>query len=260
MDVAETRVATSASAATLFLDDVHVTYRVYEDRRPHLKDIVAAGFRRPASRAIYAVRGVSFTAFEGEAIGVIGGNGAGKSTLLRSMAGLLPPTSGAVYASSQPLLLGVGAALQPGVSGRRNVELGGLALGMSFDEVSERMPEIIDFSGLADFIDLPLRTYSSGMKARLHFAIATSIEPELLLIDEALTVGDADFKRRAQQRIDELKAKAGTVFLVSHSLRSVEKNCDRALWLEKGELVVDGPVEEVVGAYREKTRDPDDVE
>lgn len=249
--------ATSAAQPTLYLDDVHVTYRVYEDRRPQLKDIVAAGFRRPASRAIHAVRGVSFTAFEGEAIGVIGGNGAGKSTLLRSMAGLLPPTSGAVYAHSQPLLLGVGAALQPGVSGRRNIELGGLALGMSHADVAAKTPEIIEFSGLAEFIDLPLRTYSSGMRARLHFAIATSVEPELLLIDEALAVGDADFKRRGQERIEELKAKAGTVFLVSHSLRNVEKTCDRALWLERGELVADGPVGEVVEGYRSKSRDPD---
>jgi teichoic acid transport system ATP-binding protein len=247
-----------APAPTLVLDDVHVTYHVYEDRRPHLKDVVANGFRRPASRAINAVRGVSFTAYEGEAIGVIGGNGAGKSTLLKAIAGLLPPTAGAVYARSQPALLGVGAALQPSVSGRRNVQLGCLALGMSSAEIRERMDEIVSFAGLEDFIDLPLKTYSSGMRARLHFAIATSVEPELLLIDEALSVGDAEFKRRSKQRIMELRARAGTVFLVSHSMRAITRTCTRVLWLEKGRIVRDGSPKEVVAAYQQQTDDEDD--
>ena len=255
MDVARTD---SDAVPSIVLEDVHVTYHVYEDRRPQLRDLVANGLKRPASRAIHAVRGVSFTAYEGEAIGVIGGNGAGKSTLLRAMAGLLPPTSGAVYARSQPSLLGVGAALQPAVSGRRNIELGGLALGLTHDQVRGRMPEIISFAGLEEFIDLPLRTYSSGMRARLHFAIATAVEPELLLIDEALSVGDAEFKRRSQERIEELREKAGTIFLVSHSLKSVTNNCTRAIWLDHGEVVADGPADEVTDAYRKRTQDPDE--
>jgi teichoic acid transport system ATP-binding protein len=249
---------TAAAAPTIVLDDVHVTYHVYEDRRPHLSDLFTNGFKRPASRAIQAVRGVSFTAHQGEAIGVIGGNGAGKSTLFQAMAGLLPPTSGAVYARSQPALLGVGAALQPSVSGRRNIQLGGLALGLSQREVEAQMDDIIAFAGLEDAIDLPLRTYSSGMKARLHFAIATSVEPELLLIDEALSVGDAVFKRRSKQRIEELREKAGTVFLVSHSLGSITKTCNRVIWLDKGRIVEDGETRSVVKAYRKMTGDPDD--
>jgi teichoic acid transport system ATP-binding protein len=247
-----------APAPTIVLDDVHVTYHVYEDRRPQLKDIVANGFKRPASRSIHAVRGVSFTAYEGEAIGVIGGNGAGKSTLFRAMAGLLPPTAGSVYARSQPSLLGVGAALQPQVSGRRNIQLGCLALGLSMDEIRERTGDIIAFAGLGEFIDLPLRTFSSGMKARLHFAIATSVEPELLLIDEALSVGDAEFKHRSKQRIQELRAKAGTVFLVSHSLQSITSTCNRAIWMERGKVIADDDAETVVEAYRDKTNDRDD--
>jgi teichoic acid transport system ATP-binding protein len=262
MGVAEGSLMTSttglAPAPTIVLDDVHVTYHVYEDRRPQLKDLVANGFKRPASRSIHAVRGVSFTAYEGEAIGVIGGNGAGKSTLFRAMAGLLPPTAGSVYARSQPSLLGVGAALQPQVSGRRNIQLGCLALGLSMDEIKERTGEIISFAGLEEFIDLPLRTYSSGMKARLHFAIATSVEPELLLIDEALSVGDAEFKHRSKQRIKELRAKAGSVFLVSHSLQSITSTCSRAIWMERGKVVADDDAETVVEAYREKTDDRDD--
>jgi teichoic acid transport system ATP-binding protein len=243
---------------TLVLDDVHVTYHVYEDRRPTLRSLAANRLRRPPSRAIQAVRGVSFSAYEGEAIGVIGGNGAGKSTLFQAMAGLLPVTSGAVYARSQPALLGVGAALQPAVSGRRNVQLGCLALGLSSEQVREKMDEIVAFAGLEEFIDLPLRTYSSGMKARLHFAIATAVEPELLLIDEALSVGDAVFKARSKERIEELRSKAGTVFLVSHSMRSITRTCSRAIWLDKGRIVTDGPVKEVVKAYQASTAEDDD--
>ena len=249
--------STRDPAPAIVLDDVHVTYRVYEDRRPHLRDVITNGFRRPASRAIEAVRGVSFTAYEGEVIGVIGGNGAGKSTLFQTMAGLLPPTQGAVYARSQPALLGVGAALQPAVSGRRNAQLGCLALGLTHEETEERIPEIVKFAGLEDFIDLPLRTYSSGMRARLHFAIATSVEPELLLIDEALSVGDAVFKRRSTKRIEQLRQRAGTVFIVSHSLRTITKNCSRAIWLDRGRIVEDGDAKAVVKAYEAATEDTD---
>jgi teichoic acid transport system ATP-binding protein len=252
------QVETAGARPTLVLDDVHVTYRVFEDRRPAIIDIVTNGFRRPASRTIPAVRGVSLTAYEGEAIGVIGGNGAGKSTLFRAMAGLIPPTAGTVYARSQPALLGVGAALQPAASGRRNIELGGLALGLSHGEVAEKMEGIIAFTGLRDHIDLPIRTYSTGMRARLHFAIATSIDPELLLIDEALSVGDATFKRRSRQRIEQMRENAGTVFVVSHSLRSIARLCTRALWIEEGRVVRDGPADEVLDAYREAKDDEDD--
>lgn len=240
---------------TIVLDDVHVTYRVYEDRRPTIRDLAANGFRRPASRAIQAVRGVSFTAYAGEVIGVIGGNGAGKSTLFQAMAGLLPPTAGHVFARSQPSLLGVGAALQPAVSGRRNAELGCLALGLSREETRRRIPDIVHFAGLDEFIDLPLRTYSSGMKARLHFAIATAVEPELLLIDEALSVGDAVFKRRSAKRIKELREKAGTVFIVSHSLGSITKSCSRAIWLDHGRVMEDSDAKSVVKAYQRFTSD-----
>jgi teichoic acid transport system ATP-binding protein len=258
MAVAESRpTATAPARPTLVLDDLYVTYKVYEDRRPKLKDLVANGFKRPASRSIPAVRGVSLTAHEGEVIGVIGGNGAGKSTLFRAMAGLIPPTAGHVYASSQPSLLGVGAALQPSVSGRRNIELGGLALGLSREEIDAKMDDIIAFTGLKNHIDLPLRTYSTGMKARLHFAIATSIDPELLLIDEALSVGDTVFKRRSRKRIEEMRKNAGTVFVVSHSLRSIERLCSRVIWFEQGRIVLDAPTAEVLDAYRAAEDDDD---
>lgn len=236
--------------ATVVTDDVHVTYRVYEDRRPRLREIVSNYGRRPAYREINAVRGVNLIARQGEAIGLIGRNGSGKSTLLQAIAGLLPATKGSVYATSQPSLLGVSAALQPNVSGRRNILLGGLALGLTRDEIDERLDEVIEFTGLQDFIDLPIRTYSSGMRARLHFAIATSVEPEILLIDEALSVGDETFRRASTRRIGELRQQAGTIFLVSHSLESIRDMCSRCLWLDEGQLRADGDPADVIAEYK----------
>jgi teichoic acid transport system ATP-binding protein len=234
--------------------DLDVIYRVYADRRPRLREVVSSGFRRPAYREIHAVKSVSFEARQGEAIGLIGHNGSGKSTLLRTIAGLLPPTHGEVYASHWPSLLGVSAALRPSVSGRRNIIIGCLALGMSRAEIDEQMDDIIEFTGLEEFIDLPIRTYSSGMGSRLHFAIATAVKPDILLIDEALATGDEDFRERSQSRIEELLDDAGTVFLVSHNLNIIEDTCPRTLWLDHGELLMDGETSEIVDAYRERTR------
>lgn len=235
----------------------HVTYRVYEDRRAGFREVVARGLRPRAHREIHAVRGVSLTAYGGEVIGIIGPNGSGKSTLLRALTGLLPVTGGAVYARSQPVLLGVSAALQSGLSGRRNIVLGCLALGMSRRDVHARMDDIIAFAGLEDFIDMPMRAYSSGMRARLQFAIATAVTPEILLLDEVLAVGDRDFKQKSKQRIRGLKDKAGTVFLVSHSLGEIRKMCTRAIWLEKGQIVVDGDPAEVTNRYERATANSD---
>lgn len=240
---------------SLVVDDVHLTYRVYEDVKPTLRKVVARRFRPRPYRAIEAVRGVSITTFPGDAIAIIGRNGSGKSTLLRCVAGLLPATKGAVYARSMPVLLGVGAVLNQELSGRRNIYLGGTALGLSRKELDERLDGIVGFSGLGDFIDMPMRAYSSGMKARLHFAIATSIEPDVLLIDEALAVGDAEFKRRSTERIQELIAGAGTLFFVSHSPGQIRDLCNRAVWLERGRIVLEGAVEDVVDAYEQETRE-----
>ncbi len=233
----------------LLVDDICVTYRVYEQRRTGLRDVFTSGFKPRAFRAIEAVRGVSFEVGLSQVVGVIGSNGSGKSTLLRAVAGMLPPTSGAVFAKSRPMLLGVGAALRPKVSGRRNIMIGGLALGMSGDEVVAHEQSIIEFAGLEDFIDLPMETYSSGMKARLGFAIATAVDPEILLIDEALAVGDKDFKRRSAARIKEIREHAGTVLLVSHNLNEIRDSCSRVIWMEHGSIVADGPADEVVAAY-----------
>lgn len=240
----------TSAQPTVVVDDAHVTYRIYEDRRAGLRQVVAHGFKRREQRQIHAVRGVSLTVSAGEVVGVIGANGSGKSTLLRAIAGLLPVTSGAVYARSQPALLGVGAALKPALSGRRNVVIGGLALGMTRRQIAERFDEIVAFAGLEDFIDLPMRAYSSGMRARLYFAIATSVVPEIFLIDEALSVGDREFTHRSMARLDEMRERAGTVFFVSHSLEAVKRICSRVVWLDKGRLLRDGGAEEVISAYK----------
>lgn len=202
------------------------------------------------AREVHALRGVSFTAYEGEAIGVVGSNGSGKSTLLKAIAGLVPSSSGAVYSETNPTLLGVNAAIINELSGERNIMLGGLALGMQLDEVKAKYREIVEFAGIKEeFLDLPMRTYSSGMAARLRFAIAASVTHRVLLVDEALAVGDKGFQKRSEQRIRELRNTAGTVFLVSHALPAITKTCNRVLWVEQGQLKMDGPTKEVVDAY-----------
>ncbi|NGN62409.1 ABC transporter ATP-binding protein [Streptomyces sp. A7024] len=245
---------------TVICDDLHIVYRVFGGGG---RGSATAALNRiikrqpsPRMREVHAVRGVSFTAYRGEAIGLIGTNGSGKSTLLKAVAGLLPPEKGKVYTDGQPSLLGVNAALMNDLTGERNVILGGLAMGMSKEQVRERYQGIVDFSGInekGDFITLPMRTYSSGMAARLRFSIAAAKDHDVLMIDEALATGDKKFQKRSEARIRELRKEAGTVFLVSHNNKSIRDTCDRVLWLEKGELVMDGPTDEVLKAYEKET-------
>jgi teichoic acid transport system ATP-binding protein len=187
--------------------------------------------------------------YPGAKIGVLGRNGSGKSTLLRAIAGLLPPDRGQVFTDGQPSLLGVNAALVQDLTGAKNIELGCLAMGMTPDEVRDKFDEIVEFSGVGDFVDLPMRTYSSGMAARLRFSIAAAKKHDVLLIDEALATGDAKFRRRSEQRVRDLRAEAGTVFLVSHSEQSIRDTCERAIWLESGLIRADGPTDEVLKEY-----------
>lgn len=243
---------------TVIADDVNIIYKVIAGQGG--KGTAATAFRRilkrqdrPTIREVHAVKNVTFTAYKGDAIGVIGRNGSGKSTLLRAIAGLLPPASGAIYTGGQPSLLGVNAAMMNDLTGDRNVVLGCLAMGMSSAEIASRYNEIVEFSGIGDFIDLPMSTYSSGMAARLKFAIASAKTHDILLVDEALATGDAEFRVRSEQKIKDLRAEAGTVFLVSHSLDVVLDTCNRAIWLDKGVLRMDGTAPEVVGAYTRET-------
>ena len=234
---------------TVRVEDVHVCYRVYEEPSAELKHSFARGRMRRRYRTIRAVRGVSLDLHESETLGLVGPNGSGKTTLLSAMTGLLPLESGTIRGRSRPSLLGVSSALRPTLSGRRNILIGGLALGFTRVEIESRMDEIIDFAGLQGAIDRPMRTYSSGMRARLHFAIATARIPEILLIDEALTVGDEEFRRQSAKRIDEVRAAAGSVVLVTHNLAEIERFCDRVAWLDSGELRALGEPVKVVEAY-----------
>ncbi|KAB7846570.1 ABC transporter ATP-binding protein [Streptomyces mobaraensis NBRC 13819 = DSM 40847] len=250
-----------ARIPTVIADDVHIVYRVYGGNTGRGSATAALNRivkRTPGAgvREVHAVKGVSFTAYRGQAIGLIGSNGSGKSTLLKAIAGLLPTERGKVYTDGQPSLLGVNAAMMNDLTGERNVILGGLAMGMTHEEIRERYQDIVDFSGInekGDFITLPMRTYSSGMAARLRFSIAAAKKHDVLMIDEALATGDRSFQKRSEARVRELRQEAGTVFLVSHNNRSIRDTCDRVLWLERGELLMDGPTDEVVRAYEKET-------
>jgi teichoic acid transport system ATP-binding protein len=224
------------------VDDLHVVYKVYGaggDRGTAATVLLRLIGRktRGSIREVHAIRGLSFVAYRGDAVGVIGRNGSGKSTLLRAIAGLLPPEKGNVYTTGQGSLLGVNAALLEDLTGERNVVLGCLAMGMSKKETEAKFPDIVEFSGVGDFIHLPMKTYSSGMGSRLRFAIAAAKSQEILLIDEALATGDAEFLVKSHNRIQDLRAQAGTVFLVAHQLEEIELTCNRVIWMERGQIV-----------------------
>lgn len=238
------------SPLSIRVRDLHVEYEVFTERRAGLRQRFATG-QGTGRRVVHALKGVSFDARKGDAVGVIGSNGSGKSTALLALAGLLPPTSGEILVSSEPRLMGVGAALIGGATGLRNIHLGCLALGMSAEEVEDRIEDIVEFTELGEAIDRPLKTYSSGMRARLHFAIATAVQPDILLIDEALAVGDKKFRAKSRARIEQMLGDAGTLMLVSHSMEEITRFCNRGLWIEKGVLLADGPVDEVIAQYNE---------
>ncbi len=253
----------TAPRPMMVVDDAHVTYRVFASgKRLSARDMMLnlRSFRGGREiKTVPALRGVSFTANEGETIGVVGHNGSGKSTLFRAMSGLLPTSSGSIWAADRPVLLGVNAALMPQLSGENNIKLGLLAMGFTAQEAADRVDEIADFAELNDFITHPMRTYSSGMGARLRFAIASSKAHSILLVDEALAVGDRRFKLKSEERIRGLRDSAGLVMIVSHSVGSLKDTCERSLWIHKGELRADGPTKDVVAEYTKWTKNPASV-
>jgi teichoic acid transport system ATP-binding protein len=244
---------------TVVVDDVHLVYRVHGASAG--KGSATSALSRLATRKkavgvteVHAVKGVTFNAYRGEAVGLIGRNGSGKSTLLRVIAGLLPATRGKVYTDGQPSLLGVNAAMMNDLTGERNIILGCLAMGMTQAEADEAYDQIAEFSGLnnyngKDFTRLPMRTYSSGMAARLRFSIAAARSHDVLMIDEALATGDRQFQLKSEARIRELRKEAGTVFVVSHSMDSIRDTCERAIWLQEGTIIADGPTEDIIKEY-----------
>lgn len=234
------------------IKDARVCYRVYEDQSAGLKARVAQRRLKRKYRKIWALRGVTLDVRASETLGLIGPNGSGKSTLLNAMTGALSLESGTIHGRARPALLGVSSVLRPPLSGRRNIVIGGLALGLTRGEINDLMDEIVDFSGLRESIDLPMRTYSQGMRARLHFAIATAKVPEILLIDEALSVGDEQFLQRSAQRLAQMSEASGAVVLVTHHMIKVKQLCDRVAWLDRGMLKMVGEPDEVVSAYLEE--------
>ena len=226
--------------------DARVSYTV-RTHRPLIRGVLRG--QRPDARVIEAVRGVTFDVAVGESVGVIGPNGSGKTSLLQATTGLLPLAGGQVLVRSTPAFLGVRAVLRPHLTGWRNIQLGLLAQGLNAAEARDRTGTVAEFTGLGDFLDLRMETYSSGMRARLHFAVATALAPEILLIDEALAVGDREFRDKSAARLDEHRAAAGTVLLVSHNLAEIRRSCSRVIWLQEGLVAADGPTGDVLAAY-----------
>ncbi len=239
----------SSVPLSVIVRDLDVRYRVYEEQSLSARELIARGFRTRRSTTIEALNGVSFDVHIGEAVGIVGSNGSGKSPLLRTVAGLQSKAAGTVMTRGEVQLLGVGAALKPLLSGNRNVVLGGLAMGLPREQIEQLLPGIAQFSGLGDAMTRPLNTYSSGMRARLAFSIATLRVPDVLLIDEALAVGDKEFRAKSLERINEIREQAGTVLMVTHNLSEVRATCTRAVWLDRGSLRADGPVDAVLDRY-----------
>ena len=233
----------------LKLEDLHCHYQVYARRGDSIAGLLSRRFKARENVAVHALQGIDLTVDEGEVLGVIGHNGAGKSTLLRAISGSITPTQGTVRVSAQPHQIGINWALNRELSGRRNIGLGLLGLGYSPDEVDDLQESIIEFADIGEFIELPLKAYSTGMRQRLGFAIATASAPRILLMDEALAVGDKHFRARSIERVTDLRDGAGTVIMASHSMPSIKKACDRVLWLQDGKIRMLADPDEVTAAY-----------
>lgn len=205
-------------------------------------------FSKPP-KPVNALSSVSLVAAKGESVGLIGKNGSGKSTLLRLIAGAETPTKGEVLVAAQPTLLGVSAALQTQLSGKKNIEIGLLAMGLSSAEAKARINDVGEWADIGEALDRPMNTYSSGMQSRLKFAISTAVPQQILLVDEALSTGDSTFKAKATARMNEFIEGAGTVFLVAHSSKTIADHCNRAIWIHKGEVINDGPAEMINQQY-----------
>jgi ABC-type polysaccharide/polyol phosphate transport system ATPase subunit len=249
----------SASRAPLIeLKQASLRFINYADKQYSLKraalDLILRREGPEPKAEFWALRNISFTIDQGTRVGVIGSNGAGKSTLLRMLARIYPPTSGsvAILGNVAPLIE-MGAGFNAELSGTDNILLNGAMLGFSRKQMLSKVDGIYEFSGLRDFADLPLKYYSSGMYMRLAFAIATEVDPEILILDEALGVGDAAFIDKAKTRIRSLLDRSKAVILVSHDMKSLRELCTRGLWLQQGRLMLDGPIDEVVDRYLESS-------
>lgn len=239
-----------ARAAAIDVDHLSASYRVRLDSpnlRTDLRRLFSRG--RDGVRVVPALREVSFTVHRGSTLAVVGRNGAGKSTLLRTLCGILPPEEGRIVVRGRLTLLNRGLGMNQNLSGRENIRLGGLAAGISEDRLDELTDEMAEFAQLGEYLDFPVRTYSAGMRARLGVAVAAYLDPEILLIDEALTGGDAGFQAHVAQRMADLTGQGRTIVLVTHGLSSVRSMATEALWLHQGQVAAMGDPDDVVTQY-----------
>jgi ABC-type polysaccharide/polyol phosphate transport system ATPase subunit len=242
------------------LIDVNGVSKVFRRHggRQLLRQRISGLFRAKTDQDyFYALRDVTFSVDQGESVALIGGNGAGKSTMLSLVTGLTEPTKGTVQVNGRlAALLELGSGFHPDLTGRENVFVNAALLGMSKKEAKDRFAPIIEFSGIGDFVDEPLRTYSSGMQVRLAFSIAVHVEPAVLVVDEVLAVGDSEFQEKCVKKVVELRKRRTTMLCVSHSPATVTGFCDRAIWLHHGEVVLDGAAGAVMQAYTQYASDP----
>jgi teichoic acid transport system ATP-binding protein len=237
------------------IEDLSITYKINVDTKKTLKNAVmrASKGEKVRMRTVEAVKHMNLDIPHGSVLGIVGANGAGKSTLMRSIAGILPPTEGRIIVNGKiSTLLALGVGFNPSLSGRDNIILGGLASGLTKDEIASKTDEIARFADLPDgFIDMPVRTYSSGMYGRVAFAVAVAMTPDILLLDEALSAGDAAFKEKSFLRMRELVQEARTIVIVSHALQTVKDLCTHAIWMHKGEILAKGDAGEITDKYLE---------
>jgi ABC-type polysaccharide/polyol phosphate transport system ATPase subunit len=241
------------NTARIRFENVVQRFRVIRERPDTLREAFIRVFRhRSQVRDFEALKGVTFDVAEGEVVGIIGRNGSGKSTTLKIIAGVYAPTAGAVAVSGKvAALIELGAGFHGDLTGRENIVINGLLLGLSRREIQAREDKIVDFAELGDFIDSPVKQYSSGMYMRLGFAIATEVDPDILLIDEILAVGDAAFQQKCLARIEDFQARGKTIVLVSHDMDAVCRHCQRVLLLDDGLLLANGQPDQVVARYQE---------
>ncbi len=225
-------------------------YQLYSHPRDRLKQFLWRG-KRTFFRELWALQNIDLTVTHGEVVGIVGQNGSGKSTLLQLICGTLTPTSGSLQVNGRiAALLELGAGFNPEFTGRENIYMSAAILGFSSSEIEDRLEHIIEFSGIRDFIDQPVKIYSSGMYVRLAFSVAINVDPEILVIDEALSVGDGAFAHKSFNRIMQMRDAGKTILFCSHSLYQVETLCARAIWIDKGKIMQDGPSAKVVAAYQ----------
>jgi ABC-2 type transport system ATP-binding protein len=233
----------------IVVDHVSKKYRLYRERNASIKAAVMRGGRAKVD-IFWALEDVSFEVEQGSTTALVGANGSGKSTMLKCLARILRPDKGSVTTTGKmSALLELGAGFHPELSGRENVFLNGAILGLSKKELQARFDDIVDFAGIGEFIDEPVKNYSSGMYVRLGFSVAINVQPDILLVDEVLAVGDEAFQRKCLERFAELKRAGKTVIIVTHSMASVLNMCDHAIWFKKGHLMADGEPRQVVEAY-----------